>query len=208
MSYSAAIESAASRDTDETASAFAQRIEREAQRRGFYYAQRQIVLGDGATWIWNLADELFPGAIQIVDRFHAKQKLSDVAKSMYGSESESAKEWGRQRHDELDAGNIDGILAALRVHAPHDDEARKCGDYMQRNGDRMQYAKFRAQGLCTSTGVVETGCKVAVGTRCKRAGMHWTVSGADAIIALRCCRLSGRFPDFWKRRSAARVIAT
>ncbi len=200
VTYSAAIESAATRDTDETPSEFAQRVEREAQRRGFYDAQRQVVLGDGAMWVWNVADEQFPGAIQIVDRFHAKQKLSDVAKSMYGPESQSAKEWGRQRHDELDAGNIDEILAALRVHAPHDDEARKCVDCMQRNRDRMQYAKFRAEGLCTSTGVVEAGCKVAIGTRCKRAGMHWTVAGADAIIALRCSYLSGRFEDFWQRR--------
>ncbi len=208
VSYSAATRSAATRDTDKTPSEFAQRVEREAQRRGFYSAQRQVVLGDGAPWIWNLADEYFPGAIQIVDRFHAKQKLSDVAKSMYGAESESAEEWGRQRHDELDAGDIDGILAALRIHESLDDQARKCVDYMQHNRDRMQYAKFRAEGLCTSTGVVEAGCKVAIGTRCKRAGMHWTVAGADAIIALRCCRLSGRFPDFWKRRSAARVLAT
>jgi hypothetical protein len=50
---------------------------------------------------------------------------------------------------------------------------------------------------------VEAGCKVAIGTRLKRAGMHWTVAGADAIIALRCCKLSGRFEDFWERRSAA-----
>ncbi len=200
VTYSAAIESAATHDTDKTPSDFARRVEREAQRRGFHLARRRVILGDGATWIWNLADEYFPGAIQIVDRFHAKQKLSDVAKSMYGSESQSAKEWWRQRHDELDAGDLDGILAALRVHESLDDEARKCIDYIQRNRNRMQYAKFRAEGLCTSTGVVEAGCKVAVGARCKGAGMHWTVTGADAIIALRCCQLSGRFPDFWKRR--------
>ena len=57
----------------------------------------------------------------------------------------------------------------------------------RRNRERMRYPEFRAAGLCTSTGVVEAGCKVAIGTRCKRAGMHWTVAGANAIIALRCC---------------------
>ncbi len=207
VSYSAAIESAATRDTAKTPSEFAQRVEREAQRRGFNYVQRRIVLGDGAPWVWNLADEHFPGAIQIVDRFHAKQKLSDVAKSIYGPQSALGKEWGRHRHHELDAGDIDGVLGALRLHAPKDDEARKCVDYVQRNRYRMQYGKFRAEGLCTSTGVVEAGCKVAIGTRCKRAGMHWTVTGADAIIALRCCQLSGRFQDFWRRRSVAAVAA-
>ena len=82
------------------------------------------------------------------------------------------------------------------------EEARKCVEYSTRNRDRMRYPAFRVQGLCTSTGVVEAGCKVAIGTRLKRAGMHWTVAGANAIIALRCCKLSGRFEDFWERRAA------
>jgi hypothetical protein len=65
----------------------------------------------------------------------------------------------------------------------------------------MRYPKFHAQGLCTSTGVLEAGCKVLIGTRLKRSGMHWSVSGANNIIALRCSKLSGRFEDFWERRS-------
>ena len=207
VSYSAAIESAAQRDTDELPSEFAARVEREATRRGFDRAARRAVLGDGAKWIWNLADEHFPDAAQIVDRFHAKQKLSEVAKSLYGPTSDFGQEWGRQRHDELDAGDIEAILRALRAHSPKDPEARKCVEYIERNRQRMRYREFRAAGLCTSTGVVEAGCKVAIGARCKRAGMHWTMAGADAIIALRCCKLSGRFDDFWRRRSAARMAA-
>ncbi len=201
ISYSAAIESAAQKDTDLAPSEFAMRVEREATRRGFDRAARQAVLGDGAKWIWNLADEQFPDAVQIVDRFHAKQHLSDVAKSIYGPGSDLAQQWARKRHDELDAGDIDAILNALRAHSPKDDEARKCIDYVERNRERMRYPEFRAAGLCTSTGVVEAGCKVAIGTRCKRAGMHWSVAGANAIIALRCCKLSGRLEDFWERRA-------
>jgi len=205
ISYSAAIESAAQKDTDETLSAFAARVEREATRRGFDRVARRAVLGDEATWIWNLADERFPDAVQIVDRFHVKQHLSDVAKSIYGATSDLARAWARARHDELDAGDLDAVLGALRPHAVAHDEARRCVDYVEHNRERMRYPAFRATGLCTSTGVVEAGCKVAIGTRCKRAGMHWTVAGADAIIALRCCKLSGRFEDFWERRSAARA---
>ena len=200
VSYSAAIESAAHKDTDATPSEFAARAAREATRRGFERAPRQTVLGDGAKWIWNLADEYFPDAIQIVDRFHVKHHLSDVAKSIYGAGTDLAKQWARERHDELDAGDIDTILNALRQHSPKDDEARKCIDYVERNRERMRYPEFREAGLCTSTGVVEAGCKLAIGTRCKRAGMHRTVAGVDAIIALRCCKLSGRFEDFWERR--------
>jgi len=203
VTYSAAIESAATRDTDQELSEFARRVEREARRRGFDRATRRAVLGDGAVWIWNLTDELFPGAIQIVDRFHAKQHLSDAAKAIHGPTSDLGRQWSRQRHDDLDAGKISAIFGALAGHAASNEEARRCGEYFRRNRRRMRYPKFHAAGLCTSTGVVEAGCKVAVGTRCKRAGMHWTVAGADAIIALRCCKLSGRFEDFWERRSDA-----
>ena len=164
---------------------------------------RSVALGDGAPWIWNLADEQFPGAIQIVDLFHAKHHLSDVAKAIYGPGSDLSRPWAKQRHDELDEGQVDAVLHALNVHAEANDEARKCLDYVTRNQRRMRYPEFRAQGLCVSSGVVEAGCKVVIGTRLKRAGMRWTVSGAEAIIALRCCLLSGRFEDFWEQRSAA-----
>jgi hypothetical protein len=70
-----------------------------------------------------------------------------------------------------------------------------------------RYPQFEAEGLCTSSGVVEAGCKLAVDTRLKRAGMHWTVAGAHAIIALRCSRLSGRFQDYWERRNDQRKAA-
>jgi hypothetical protein len=201
VSYSAAIESAATLDTDKIPSQFAQRVTREAARRGFDRAKRQVVLGDGAPWIWRLSGELFPGAIEIVDRFHAKQRLSEVSKAIFGAGSDLAKAWAGQRHDELDEGRLDDLLCALQKHAFRCEEARKCHGYIIENRNRMRYPEFHAQGLCTSTGVVEAGCKLAVGTRLKRAGMHWTVRGADAIIALRCAILSGRFEDFWERRA-------
>ena len=206
VTYTAAIESAASLDTDELPSAFTQRVLREASRRRFTQAQRTVVLGDGAQWIWKIAQELFPKAIQVVDRFHVKQHLSSVAKSIYGDTGQAQK-WAKRRHEELDSGRLPDLLRALRRHADRCDEARKCLQYIHRNRDRMRYDRFHAQRLCTSSGVVEAGCKVAVGTRLKRAGMHWTVRGSNSIIALRCCKLSGRFQDFWERRSDARRAA-
>ena len=201
VTYSAAIESAATRDTDKHPSEFAQRVAREATRRAFQQASRKVALGDGAPWIWNIFGELFPDAIQIVDRFHAKQHLSEVAKVIWGPESHFAKEWAQQRHAELDSGELDTLLAALAIHAPYYEDVRRCVDYIQCNRHRMRYADFHNEQICTSTGVVEAGCKVAIGTRLKRAGMHWTVRGSNAIIALRCCKLSGRFEDFWESRS-------
>ncbi len=132
------------------------------------------MLGDGAQWSWNLATEHFPDAVQIVDRFHAKEHLSNVAKVLYGPTSGVGRQWTRRRHGELDEGRTEHLLRALRAHVPRNEEARRCADYVDRNRERMRYPLFRSLGLCTSTGVVEAGCKVAIGTRLKRCGMHWT----------------------------------
>ena len=196
ITYSAAIESAATQDTSPELSDFAARVLREATRRGFTEATRQVVLGDGSTWIWNTAGELFPEATQILDRFHAKEHLSTVGKVIFGN-SEAGKAWIPQRYDELDEGRLSSLVKALRPYR----EARECIHYLWNNRRRMRYPRFHQQGFCTSTGVVEAGCKVVIVTRLKRAGMHWTVKGANAIIALRCSKLSGRFEDFWEHRS-------
>ncbi len=207
VTYSAAIESAASRDTDKEPSEFARRAIREATRRGCEKATRHVVLGDGAEWIWNLATEHFPGAIQIVDRYHVNEHISAAAKAIYGSDGELHKDWAHLRCTELKAEKIDDVPAALAVHTSCK-EALDCSQYIRKNRDRMRYGEFHAAGLCTSTAVVESGCKRAIGLRLKEGGMFWTVAGANAIIALRCCLLSRRFEDFWERRSAARTAAT
>ena len=202
--YNAAIESIATRDTDTEPAPFAQRILREAKRRGFDNAPRQVVLGDGAPWIWNFTDEHFPDAIQIVDIFHAKGHLFEVAKAIYGSASEIGEQWARKRREELDEGRVDEVVAALRSHAGTCEEARKNAEYFSNNRERMNYPTFRAMGLCVATGVVEGGCKHIVGARLKHGGMRWTVAGANAIIALRCAVESNRFDDFWGRRVSTR----
>jgi hypothetical protein len=200
ITYSAAIESAAILDTNPKLSDFAARVSREARRRGFGEATRRVVLGDGSPWIWNIASELFPDAIQILDRFHTQEHLSTVGKVIFAG-SETGKAWIQQRYEELDAGRLRSLVEVLHPFVGKYEEARECIRYVWNNRRRMRYPKFHTQGLCTSTGVVEAGCKVVIGTRLKRAGMHWTVKGANAIIALRCSKLSGRFEDFWERRS-------
>ena len=160
------------------------------------------MIGDGAPWLWRLAAEELPGAVQILDLYHAKQHLSDVSKAVHGSDLASAEAWASQRHDELDEGRIDALLVALREHAQTFEAARKCLQHVQSNRQRMRYKHFPAAGLCVGSGVLEAGCKVTVGSRCKRAGMHWSVDGANAILALRCCHLSNRFEDLWESRSS------
>jgi hypothetical protein len=207
VTYTAAIESAAMRDTDDELSEVAQRVMREAHRRRFLQVKRRVAIGDGAAYNWNIFDELFPGAIQILDRFHAQEHLIAVAKAIWPVDDDNRHRWLSARMDELDAGKVEILVERLMAHASSCDDARACADYFLHNRHRMRYAAFHAAGLCTSTGVLEAGCKHAIGTRLKRPGMHWTVRGANAIATLRCSKLSNRLEPWLQRRAAIKAAA-
>lgn len=190
----------------ETAEQFGPRIYAEAVRRGLKRAQRVVVVGDGAVWIWNIADEHFHDAIQIVDLYHARQHLVELAKSVYGQGATKAADWAAGRSQQLDEGNVEAVLTGLRRLRPRDQAAqqavRSAIHYFQSNANRMRYGEFRSQSLFVGSGVVEAGCKTIIGHRLKQSGMQWTVRGANDIIALRCLQLSGRWEEFWEARAA------
>lgn len=195
----------------ETAEEFGFRLYTEAWRRGWEWATIKVVIGDGAIWIWNVADQHFPGAIQIVDLYHAREHLWKVAAWLHPNDAIAKKLWITPMKDLLDAGQIETLVARLReIAAEHavaqpsmTEEILNEAEYFETNMNRMRYPEFRAKGLFVGSGVIEAGCKAVIGSRLKRSGMFWTVRGANDIIALRCCRLNGRFEDYWEVDCAA-----
>jgi hypothetical protein len=191
----------------ETASDFGKRLYREAWDRGWSLAAKKVVIGDGAEWIWNIADEHFPGAIQIIDLFHARQHLWDVARLIHPGDDIRQKRWVLRHQPKLDNGKIVKLVAFLRsldASSPEMVEAiRKQADYFEKNAERMRYPEFRRQHLFVGSGVIEAGCKTVIGSRLKQSGMFWTVRGANAIIALRCCLLNRELEDYWANRRIA-----
>jgi hypothetical protein len=189
----------------ETAEAFGPRIYAEAVRRGLRQAQKVVVLGDGGPWIWGIAGQYFPWATEIVDLYHAREHLANLGKIVYGPASTEAKQWAVARCGQLDDGDVEAVITSMKRLRPRQqnvrEEVRKAIDYFQTNKERMRYAKFRSEGLFVGSGVVEAGCKTVIGLRLKQSGMRWTVNHANAIIALRCCQLSGRWEEFWEQRS-------
>lgn len=192
----------------ETANEFGPRIYLEAWNRGWERAEKKVVIGDGAEWIWNIAGDHFPGAIQIVDIFHARQHLWDVARKLYPSQEAEQKRWMDIHQDKLlDDGKIEELVAALRsidsLSPELLEKIRSEADYFDNNKHRMRYPSYRAQHLFIGSGVIEAGCKTIIGSRCKQSGMFWTIGGANAILALRCCHFNGRFEGYWEGRRAA-----
>lgn len=190
----------------ESADQFAPRIYTEALKRGWDRAEKKVVLGDGALWIWNLADLQFPGAIQIVDLYHARQHLWSLAALLFRNDGARQRRWAMVQQHRPDQGRMAKIvetLHSLTTESPNlSPQIQTEAEYFQRNAERTRYPDFRRQGLFVGSGVIEAGCKTVIGSRLKRSGMFWTIRGANAILTLRCRICSGTFDDYWEARRA------
>ncbi len=102
--------------TFEPASVFAGLVEAEGIRRGAGHVRQLTILGDGAAWIWNIAAAKFPEATQIVDLFHAREHLHDLARLLEFMLGDRKDEWLAARLEDLDHGDIDGICNAARAY--------------------------------------------------------------------------------------------
>jgi hypothetical protein len=189
--------------TFETAGVFADLVKAEGIRRGADHVRQLTIIGDGAAWIWNLAAAAFPEATCIVDLYHAREHLHSLTRSLEFMLGDRKDEWLAARLEDLDYGDIDGIKAAVLTYpleGTKKDEADRELGYFLNNAPRMRYRWFRSRGLFTGSGVVEAGCKAVIGQRLKQSGMHWTVNGADSIIALRCAEASSQWEAICNHR--------
>jgi len=193
----------------ETAEEFGLRIYTEAWNRGWERATIRVVMGDGSHWIWNNADRHFTGAIQIVDLYHAREHLWDLARKLHPADEAAQKRRLMHKLDWLENGRIEKLATALRKLADAEQNSELANairieaEYFDSNRDRMRYPEFRKKNLFVGSGVIEAGCKTVIGSRLKQSGMFWTVRGANAIIALRCCLLNGELEDYWAARRIA-----
>lgn len=189
----------------ESVDQFAPRLYAEAQHRGVEKSGTVVVLGDGAPWIWNLAEEHFPEAVQILDFYHAQEYLGDLSKILF-ADIESQQNWRQPLSDLLWDGCVRQIINRLKqinVSGKKKQAVDSTVGYFEKNISRMDYGEFRKRNLFIGSGVVEAGCKSLIGQRLKQSGMHWSVSGANSIITLKCSIESNKFEDYWENRNAA-----
>jgi hypothetical protein len=174
-------------------------VEAEYLRRGGDHFRQVVAIGDGTAWIWAMAGKLSPHATHITDIWHAGEHLHDLAAHLAFITPDPAG-WLEARSAELDAGNIEAIITATRRYPLTGIKAAELDTkvgYFEHNAHRMRYQHFRELGMFTGSGHIEAGSKGIVVQRAKQSGMHWTTSGAAAIIALRCQHASGRWDELW-----------
>jgi hypothetical protein len=183
---------------------FGHQIYAEAVRRGLSQARQVAALTDGAAYNKSIIAEHFPHAIHIIDLYHSREHLADTLKLL--GKNKPPDPFDAQCRAFLDNGEIENLIAHIHVQLPRSGPRRnallKQLRYFKDNADLMRYAYFRSLGLFVGSGVVEAGCKTLIGKRLKGSGMFWTVRGANAIIASRCCQYSGRFEQFWEDHAA------
>ena len=185
--------------TFDGAEGFAQALKAEHIRRGFYRARQQIIIGDGAKWIWNIANRDWPEAVQIVDYCHATEHVHAIVNQLRFMLAHP-KELADQLIACLDRGDADAMtahIAAMHLKPKLAARIDKQLDYFRRNATRMQYQHYKAKGWFIGSGQVESACKTIVAQRAKQSGMRWTIAGLDPIITLRTLHQSGRDHLIW-----------
>lgn len=205
------------RDTDSTtyvasfnpAAEFTARLLGEARLRGLGKASRSAVLGDGAHWIWKQAGIHFPQALQILDYYHAREHLSELAEALFPDPGESEAQVN-QWVEWLDSDQVLRIAGDAVGKLPRSGKRRKKAkleiEYLRTNAKRMMYATFKNEDYFIGSGVIEAGCKTVVGKRTKQSGMFWTVDGARNILDIRTAVIGGIYDGYWEHRQRVAKI--
>ena len=190
----------------EDAARFGKELYELATQCGIYQVdidkQEIVFIGDGAAWIWKIADEYFPNAVQIVDYMHAKSHLYNVAKLAFGEmETEAIDAWINETNRSLYDGNIPEVCSRIRSlstkHPEVSDILEREARYFEKHAKRMAYKAFRDKGYQIGSGVIESACKHVVAERCKQASMRWKEPGINAVLKMRCLLKNGGWNDYW-----------
>jgi hypothetical protein len=180
---------------------FGEALWAEARHRHWMHARETVVLGDGASWIWNLAADKFFTSRQVVDWYHAKLHLTQAATALHGEGTAPARRWLRAQETPLLQGHAERLARTLRKlaqkHSRCAEALRREAGYFQDNYRRMQYLETREEGFPIGSGMVESACK-QFRARLAGAGMRWSRSGLERLVPIRAAIMSHRFDELWQ----------
>ena len=170
-----------------------------------------IVIGDGAHWIWEMAQEQFPGSVEILDFFHLSEYVWAVAKEAYPKQEPLQKDWVKQQQQFLKKSQWKQVIkSCFQFRSKRKDlqlAITNLERYLTNNQSRIDYQRYLSSGLMIGSGVVESSNRRVVTQRLKQAGMHWSIAGAEGVMALRAAYLSSsnRWSNIWSSRSKMRI---
>ena len=174
-----------------------------ALKSGYGQIKEVVVIADGAAWIRNMCGEIFPEATQILDLYHLKENIYTYAKGRFNQDEKRYVPWAERLASLIENGETDRALDEI----PEDDSGQpktvNLKTYIKNNRDKINYSEYKKRGWFVGSGAIESANKTIVQRRLKQAGMRWSVSGAQALLTLRCKDESG----LWDREVHALVCA-
>jgi hypothetical protein len=158
-----------------------------AVRNGYGEYKETVLLSDGAAWIRNMKEELFPDAQQILDYYHLCENVSNYAKQIFEMDEKRYKPWSEEVCEALRGGEYQKVLS--EIGKPSD---RKKGEnitnlysYISNNANNIDYPMYISKGYFIGSGAIESGNKTVLQQRLKQAGMRWNVESAQPMLTLK-----------------------
>lgn len=160
-----------------------------AVRNGIAEVKEVVILGDGAKWVWNMAQELFPDAVFILDYYHFSEHVHECANVIYPEDEVNRKRWSDNIIDGFMNGKMEITLDGVNSEDYEDEKTSKKVEelkvYLENNKDKLNYKEYRDKGYFIGSGAVESGNKCVIQRRLKQPGMRWSEQGAQAMACLR-----------------------
>jgi hypothetical protein len=149
---------------------------------------KKVIMGDGAKWIWKWAEDNYPGAIQILDFYHAREKLVELSQA---TQVENERQlWVEKMCEMLNNNQVDHVIEELKKLQCKNDESKQHKahtiSYFEEHEDRMMYKTYKEKGLMIGSGPIEAAHRSVLQSRMKLSGQTWSIKGANAIANLRC----------------------
>lgn len=186
---------------------FALRLWTAMLSKRFDQAKLLVILSDGAEWIRSLAHWLPVPTLLILDLFHVKHRIIEVANAAFGERSPEAHAWADNQCERIEEGNVAHVIEAVSSLQPTRKATRELVDdlkgYLKNNRDRMNYPEYRQRGLRISSAAVESANYHVTGTRLKLQGMRWDAEGAARMAVLRADLFNGRWEERTRQLLAA-----
>jgi hypothetical protein len=171
-----------------------------AVRAGYGNIKEVVVIGDGAHWIWNMCDEMFPDAVQILDYYHLSENIHKFGRYLYPNNDIDMKRWSKDSLEKVKKGNINELIADLPdlkgIKLPFQVPNLKV--YLNNNKDRISYTKYKEKGYYIGSGAIESGNKMVIHQRMKQSGMRWSITGGQQIASLRAKYSSNKWDNVRK----------
>ena len=181
----------------------------EFAQRNPHLQRPTVCLCDGQEALWQACADavLDPARVEILDLLHVTPRLWQAATLLYGQKAKEVVPFVRQRLTQVLEGKVEGVLRTLRrlskergVRGGKQTALRRICGYLSKNRQRMRYDEYLAQGYPIASGVIEGACRHLIKDRMERAGMHWTVVGAQAMLDVRSVWIGGQWEAFLTQR--------